>query len=55
MPEVRVHLRQIGPSTSEASLPGGHTVLLDRPEAKGGAEEGPLGGEYFGVVAGAGA
>lgn len=47
MPEVKVQLRQIGPSTTEASLPRGHTALVDRPEAKGGADEGPMGGEYF--------
>jgi len=47
MPDVKVHLRQVGPSTSEASLPRGHQVLVDRPEAKGGADKGPMGGEYF--------
>ena len=47
MPEVKVQLRQVGPSTSEATLPRGHTTLVDRPEAKGGADKGPMGGEYF--------
>ena len=47
MPEVKVQLRQVGPSTSEAVLPRGHKVLVDRPEAKGGADKGPMGGEYF--------
>ncbi len=47
MPEVKVQLRQVGPSTSEATLPRGHKVLVDRPEAKGGADKGPMGGEYF--------
>ena len=47
MPDVKVQLRQVGPSTSEAMLPRGHKVLVDRPEAKGGADKGPMGGEYF--------
>ena len=47
MPEVKVQLCQVGPSTSEATLPRGHKVLVDRPEAKGGADKGPMGGEYF--------
>ena len=47
MPDVKVQLRQVGPSTSEATLPRGHKVLVDRPEAKGGADKGPMGGEYF--------
>ncbi|MEE2904815.1 MAG: OsmC family protein [Gemmatimonadota bacterium] len=47
MPEVKVQLCQVGPSTSEAILPRGHQVLVDRPEAKGGADKGPMGGEYF--------
>lgn len=47
MPEVKVQLRQVGSSTSEAMLPRGHTVLVDRPEAKGGEDRGPMGGEYF--------
>ena len=47
MAEVKVQLRQVGPSTSEVALPRGHTTLVDRPEAKGGADKGPMGGEYF--------
>jgi len=47
MPEVKVQLCQVGPSTSEATLPRGHKVLVDRPEAKGGEDKGPMGGEYF--------
>ena len=47
MPEVKVQLRQVGPTTSEAVLPRGHTVLVDRAEAKGGEDRGPMGGEYF--------
>ena len=47
MPEVKVQLRQVGPTTSESIMPRGHTALVDRPEAKGGADNGPMGGEYF--------
>jgi putative redox protein len=47
MPEVKVQLRQVGPTTSESTMPRGHTALVDRPEAKGGHDEGPMGGEYF--------
>lgn len=47
MPEVKVQLRQVGPTTSESSMPRGHTTLVDRPEAKGGHDEGAMGGEYF--------
>lgn len=47
MRDVKVQLSQIGPSTSQATLPRGHTALVDRPEAQGGADRGPMGGEYF--------
>ena len=47
MPEVKVQLRQVGPTTSESIMPRGHKALVDRPEAKGGADNGPMGGEYF--------
>lgn len=47
MPEVKVQLRQVGPTTSESTMPRGHTTLVDRPEAKGGNDRGPMGGEYF--------
>jgi putative redox protein len=46
MAEVKVHFRQIAPSTSEATIRT-HKVLIDRPAAKGGADQGPMGGEYF--------
>ena len=38
-------LDQDGPITSKASVRS-HTVYVDRPVAKGGADRGPLGGEY---------
>jgi putative redox protein len=39
-------VEQIGPSTATAQARS-HTVLVDRPLAKGGADRGPLGGEYL--------
>ena len=44
--EITVHVRQIAGSTSEATLRT-HKVLVDRPVAKGGADQGPMGGELF--------
>ena len=46
MPEIRIQLLQVGPSTSEATMRR-HKVLVDRPEAKGGTDQGPMGGDYF--------
>ena len=43
---VSVELVQIDDSTSEAHIRQ-HTVRIDRPEAKGGANKGPMGGELF--------
>jgi putative redox protein len=44
--EMKIQLRQISASTSEATL-GRHQVLIDRPASKGGADAGPMGGELF--------
>ncbi len=44
--EVRIPIRQVSGSTSEAAIRT-HRVLIDRPEAKGGADAGPMGGELF--------
>ena len=43
---LQVHIRQTSDSTSEASIRQ-HQVLIDRPQAKGGADAGPMGGELF--------
>jgi putative redox protein len=43
---VSVQLAQVGASTTEARVRH-HRVLVDRPEAKGGADKGPMGGELF--------
>lgn len=44
--EIQVQFRQTGPSTTEASIRS-HRVLVDRPEAKGGADQGAMGGELL--------
>jgi len=46
MPTVQIQIEQTGPATSEATIRG-HKVLIDRPEAKGGDDKGPMGGELF--------
>ena len=38
-------LEQVGPSTSKATVRS-HTVFVDRPVERGGADKGPVGGEY---------
>jgi putative redox protein len=43
--QLQASLEQVGPSTSKATVRS-HTVFVDRPEEKGGADRGPLGGEY---------
>ncbi len=42
----RVSVRQVGPSTGEGSVRG-HTILIDRPDSKGGSDRGPMGGELI--------
>lgn len=44
--QMKIQLRQVSPSTSEATLRN-HQVLIDRPAEKGGADVGPMGGELF--------
>lgn len=46
MSEIKVQLRQIAETTSEASFRG-HRVKIDRPIEKGGHDQGPMGGELF--------
>jgi putative redox protein len=47
MPTIlHADLAQDGPSTSKATVRS-HTLFVDRPAAKGGADRGPLGGEYL--------
>jgi putative redox protein len=44
--ELEVRIEQVGPSTAKG-VARSHTVLIDRPVAKGGADQGPLGGELL--------
>jgi putative redox protein len=44
--EIKIAIRQTAVSTSEAAIRQ-HKLLVDRPEAKGGADQGPMGGELF--------
>ena len=46
MNDIKVELRQVSASTSEASLRS-HQLLIDRPQEKGGTDQGPMGGEFF--------
>ncbi len=43
---IEVQVNQIGAATSEAAIRT-HRVLVDRPEAKGGENRGPMGGELL--------
>ena len=43
---LTVHVEQVGASTATARART-HTVVVDRPTAKGGEDRGPLGGEYL--------
>ena len=43
---LRVQVEQVGPGTSKAQARS-HSVVVDRPEARGGTDRGPLGGEYL--------
>ncbi len=46
MQTQQVRIDQIGPATSRATARS-HSVIVDRPAARGGTDQGPLGGEYF--------
>ncbi len=46
MNQIKIQLRQVSTSTSEATLRN-HHVLVDRPDDKGGGDKGPMGGELF--------
>jgi putative redox protein len=43
---LEVKIAQIGPTTSRATART-HSVLVDRPQARGGEDRGPVGGEYM--------
>lgn len=44
--EVTAVVKQMTETSSEATARG-HSVQCDRPEAKGGSDSGPMGGELF--------
>ena len=44
--QVQVQINQDGPSASEGHARD-HNITMDRPEAKGGANRGPMGGEVL--------
>jgi putative redox protein len=46
MNAITITIRQISAAASEAEIRQ-HRVLIDRPEAKGGSDKGPMGGELF--------
>lgn len=46
MPVITVNLNQINDATTEAHIRN-HAVLIDRPEAKGGNDQGAMGGELL--------
>jgi putative redox protein len=46
MTTMKIQVRQISASTSEATLRT-HHVLIDRPAEKGGTDRGPMGGDLF--------
>lgn len=43
---IHVDVIQTGPSTTRAEVRG-HALAIDRPAEKGGADEGPMGGELL--------
>jgi putative redox protein len=43
---LEVQIDQVGPTTAKGTARA-HSVLIDRPVAKGGEDRGPLGGEYL--------
>jgi putative redox protein len=44
--QITATVTQTGPSSSEIAIRG-HRVAVDRPEAKGGTDTGPMGGELL--------
>lgn len=44
--EIKIEMSQTGPSTTKADIRH-HEILVDRPEAKGGTDQGPMGGEIL--------
>jgi putative redox protein len=51
MGQIQAVVEQIGSSTSKGTART-HTVVIDRPAAKGGDDRGPMGGEYLLIALG---
>ena len=51
MAQILVNVAQTGPATSRGTVRD-HAVLIDRPESKGGADAGAMGGELLLVALG---
>lgn len=51
MSTISARIDQVGPSTSQGEARG-HTLLIDRPPAKGGADRGAMGGEVLLIALG---
>jgi putative redox protein len=47
MADIRVEVRQFDGSATSEGTARGHRLLIDRPEAKGGLDRGPMGGELL--------
>ncbi len=47
MPEIQIEIHQIGQTTASEALIRNHRVLVDRPQAKGGTDQGAMGGELL--------
>jgi putative redox protein len=43
---IQVTVEQVGPAASRGTVRG-HSVVIDRPVAKEGTDQGPMGGEYM--------
>ena len=46
MAQIKVNVGQVTESASKAEARS-HSAIVDRPEAKGGTDKGPMGGELF--------
>lgn len=47
MPEIVIELDQIDDTTASRARIRGYEIIMDRPEAKGGGDQGPMGGEML--------
>ena len=48
---LQAHIEQTGSTVAKGSVRS-HTVTIDRPTARGGTDQGPLGGEYLLIALG---